>query len=286
MDLGFYLAPRINAAGRLDHPEPALKLLLCEDPAEAVLRARDLDTLNAQRREVEAAIFEQVLELVAADGELQGAGALVLGSEGWHQGVLGIVAGRLLERTGRPSMLFAVQNGTAVGSGRSREGFHLQRALAANAELLEHYGGHALAAGATLPSANLPDLARRLASAAAEQLPAKEAQVLEIEGEVSLAELGPAMLEPLGRLAPFGQANPEPLLAVRGASVATSRVVGDKHLKLELIQDKTKVPAIAFNCEMDWIAPGRRLDAAFIPRVSAFGRPHLELVLQDIRPSA
>jgi single-stranded-DNA-specific exonuclease len=286
MDLGFYLAPRINAAGRLDHPEPALKLLLSSDPDKAARRAQALDRLNTERRKVEKAIFEQVLERVAHDPELQGAGALVLGAEGWHQGVLGIVAGRLLERTGRPSMLFAIQNGTAVGSGRSREGFHLQRALAANAGLLEHYGGHALAAGATLPSAGLPRLAQRLAQAAAEQLPAQEAQVLHIESEVRLGELGPDMLEPLKRLAPFGQANPEPLLAVRGARVASAKVVGDKHLKIEVIQDGSSLPAIAFNCSEDWIVPGVELDLAFIPRASTFGRPHIELVLEDIRPAA
>jgi single-stranded-DNA-specific exonuclease len=183
-------------------------------------------------------------------------------------------------------MLFAIQNGTAVGSGRSREGFHLQRALAANAGLLEHYGGHALAAGATLPSAGLPRLAQRLAQAAAEQLPAQEAQVLHIESEVRLGELGPDMLEPLKRLAPFGQANPEPLLAVRGARVASAKVVGDKHLKIEVIQDGSSLPAIAFNCSEDWIVPGVELDLAFIPRASTFGRPHIELVLEDIRPAA
>ena len=286
MDLGFYLAPRINAAGRLDRADPALELLLCDDPNRAKAMARDLDQLNAQRREVEAAIFEQALERVASDGEMQGAGALVMGGEDWHQGVLGIVAGRLLERTGRPTMLFATQNGTAVGSGRSREGFHLQRALAANAALLSTFGGHAMAAGATMPTANLPRLAQALSQAAAEQLPAQEGQVLEIDSEVSLAELGLGMLEMLSRLAPFGQSNPEPLLAARGAEVISAQVVGDNHLKLNLKQDGITIPAIAFNCSEPWIEPGVALDAAFIPRISTFGRPHLELVLQDIRPAS
>ncbi|MCB2225069.1 MAG: single-stranded-DNA-specific exonuclease RecJ [Desulfarculaceae bacterium] len=286
MDLGFYLAPRINAAGRLDHPEPALQLLLAATQAEATSLAQDLDRLNSERREVEAAIFEQVLERVAVEENFQGAGALVLGGEGWHQGVLGIVAGRLLERTGRPSMLFAVQNGTAVGSGRSRDGFHLQRALAANAELLQHYGGHALAAGATMDSGRIPELAAALSEAAARELPAQQAQELVIEGEVSLSELGPGMMKPLNRLAPYGQANPEPLLAARGAKVASTRVVGDKHLKMELIQDGATIPAIAFNCEEPWIKAGAGLDLAFIPRISTFGRPHIELVVKDLRAAS
>ena len=284
MDLGFYLAPRINAAGRLDHPGPALELLLEPDEAKAMQGAQRLDRLNGERRLVEAAIFEQVLEQIEGDAALQAAACLVLAGEGWHQGVLGIVAGRLLERTGRPNMLFTVQNGTAVGSGRSREGFHLQRALTAHAALLTHYGGHALAAGATLPSERLPELAQGLAQEAARLLPTQEGPALDLDAQVSLAELGPGMLEPLARLAPFGQANPEPLLCARGVRVASARTVGEKHLKLELTQDGARLPAIAFNCQEPWIEVGVELSAAFIPRISSFGRPHIELVVEDLRP--
>lgn len=286
MDLGFYLAPRINAAGRLDHPGPALELLLEYDEAKAVRRAQDLDRLNGERRQVESAIFEQILEQIEGDAALQEAACLVLGGEGWHQGVLGIVAGRLLERTGRPTMLFAVQNGTAVGSGRSRDGFHLQRALAAHAELLTHYGGHALAAGATMPSNRLAELARLLAGEAARLLPASAGQALDIDAQVSLAELGREMLEPLGRLAPYGQANPEPMLCAQNLQVTSAKVVGEKHLKLELMQDDSRLPAIAFNCREPWIEAGVNLSAAFIPRISTFRGPHIELVVEDLRPAS
>lgn len=285
MDLGFYLAPRINAAGRLDSPDPALELLLALDEAEAMGRAQDLDRLNGDRRQVEAAIFEEVLERIGGDATLQEAACLVLGGEGWHQGVLGIVAGRLLERTGRPTMLFSVQNGTAVGSGRSREGFHLQRALAAHAELLTHYGGHALAAGATIPSGSLEQLASSLAQEAARQLPPDTGQALDIDAQVSLSQLGPQMLEHLKCLAPFGQSNPEPMLCAHGLEVASCRVVGENHLKMELAQDGARIPAIAFNCREPWIDKGTSLSAAFIPRISTFRGPHLELVIKDLRPA-
>ncbi|BEQ15886.1 single-stranded-DNA-specific exonuclease RecJ [Desulfoferula mesophila] len=286
MDLGFYLAPRINAAGRLDSPDPALELLLASEEGQALRRAQRLDRLNGDRREVESVIFEQALKCIGDDASLQEAACLVLGGEGWHQGVLGIVAGRLLERTGRPTMLFSVQNGTAVGSGRSREGFHLQRALAANAELLTHYGGHALAAGATMPSADLGRLAQALALEAARHLPPDTGQALDIDAQVSLGQLGPQMLEHIGRLAPFGQANPEPMLCAHGLEVDSCRVVGENHLKMELSQDGVRLPAIAFNCDEPWIENGSRLSAAFIPRISTFRGPHLEMVIKDLRPSA
>ncbi|MBU2517910.1 MAG: single-stranded-DNA-specific exonuclease RecJ [Proteobacteria bacterium] len=286
MDLGFYLAPRINAAGRLDHPDRALNLLLSPDSGEATRQAQDLDRLNGERRQVEAAIFEQVLEHIGGDAALQEAACLVLGGEGWHQGVLGIVAGRLLERTGRPAMVFSVQNGTAVGSGRSRGGFHLQRALAAHAHLLTHYGGHALAAGATMPSDHLAELARGLSQEAGRLLPDQEGPALDIDAQVSLAELGPEMLAPLSRLAPYGQANPEPILCAQSLQVASAKIVGEKHLKLELVQDGARLPAIAFNCQEPWIEAGASLSAAFIPRISSFRGRHIELVIEDLRPGS
>ncbi|MCB2189963.1 MAG: single-stranded-DNA-specific exonuclease RecJ [Deltaproteobacteria bacterium] len=286
MDLGFYLAPRINAAGRLDSPDPALELLLSPDEHQAMGRAQGLNQLNDDRRQVEAAIFEQVLERIEGDAALHEAACLVLGGEGWHQGVLGIVAGRILERTGRPTMLFSVQNGTAVGSGRSREGFHLQRALAANAELLTHYGGHALAAGATMPSGSLDELAQVLSQEAARQLPPDTGQALDIDAQVSLGQLGTPMLDLLRNLAPFGQSNPEPMLCAHGLEVTSCRVVGENHLKMELMQQGARVPAIAFNCHEPWIEKGTSLSAAFIPRISTFRGTHLELVIKDLRPTA
>ncbi|RJX35596.1 MAG: single-stranded-DNA-specific exonuclease RecJ [Desulfarculus sp.] len=287
MDLGFYLAPRINAAGRLEHPAQALELLLAPGPEQAAALAQDLNRLNSQRRDLETAIFEQALEVIAGDPHLRAARCLVLGHEGWHRGVLGIVAGRLLERTGRPSMLFSMEKGLAVGSGRSLEGFHLQRALAANAALLDSYGGHALAAGATLASRRLPELARALEQAAAQELPPPgQGSRLAIEAQVSLAELGPEMIPPLLRLAPHGIGNPEPMLAAAGAEVSATRIVGDNHLKMELIQDGALLPVIAFNQAEQAPPVGTRLEVAFIPRVSNFGRPHIELVLKDMRPTS
>lgn len=285
-DLGFALAPRINAAGRLQAPDMALELLLCPDPGPAAGLAAGLDRLNRQRRGLEVAIFQEALEMVAGDDQLQQARCLVLAKEGWHRGVLGIVASRLVERLGRPAMLLAVDNGLAVGSGRSLPGFHLQRALSGLEHLLEHFGGHALAAGATLVTANLPQLAQGLHQAAMEQMPPLgQGLPLELEAEVGLGELGSELMPVLERLAPFGPGNPEPVLACRGVEVGQASLVGDGHLRLEVRQNGRRLKAIGFHLAPLKPAVGSRVDLACTPRISSYGGRHLELVVEDLRPA-
>jgi single-stranded-DNA-specific exonuclease len=286
-DMGFALAPRLNAAGRLQAPDMALELLLCQDPDQAASLAAGLDRLNRQRRGLEGEIFQEALEMVAADEELGQARCLVLAKEGWHRGVLGIVASRMVERLGRPAMLLAIENGQAVGSGRSLPGFHLQRALAGLGHLLDHFGGHALAAGATLATDNLPQLARGLAQAATEQLPPLgQGLPLELEAEVGLNELGPELLPVLERLAPFGPGNLEPMLACRGVEVGQASVVGEGHLRLEVRQNGRRLKGIGFNLAALKPKAGSRVDLACTPRISTYGGRHLELVVEDLRPAS
>ncbi|MFZ5587658.1 MAG: single-stranded-DNA-specific exonuclease RecJ [Thermodesulfobacteriota bacterium] len=285
-DLGFGLAPRLNAAGRLDSPDQALELLLCPDHAHALGLAQGLDRLNQARRGLEQAIFDQALAMVAEDPGLGRARCLVLADPGWHRGVLGIVASRLVERTGRPAMLFALENGHAVGSGRSLPGFHLQQALCGLEHLLSHFGGHALAAGATLPSSLLPRLAEGLHRAAEAALPPLgHGLPLIIEAETDLAGLDQAALEWLERLAPLGPGNPEPLLLLRGVEVGGARLVGEGHLKLQLRERGRDLAAIGFGLAHLRPAVGARVDVVATPRVSNYGGRHLELNLCDLRPA-
>ncbi|MBI4797741.1 MAG: single-stranded-DNA-specific exonuclease RecJ [Desulfarculus sp.] len=286
-DLGFGLAPRLNAAGRLQSPDMALELLLCQDPAQAAHLAAGLDRLNRQRRGLEGEIFQEALDMVAGDPVQAQARCLVLAHPGWHRGVLGIVASRLVERLGRPAMLLALEDGKAVGSGRSLPGFHMQRALAGLAHLLDHFGGHALAAGATLAAGNLPHLARGLHQAASQQLPSLEQGIgLELEAEVGLKDLGPELMPVLERLAPFGPGNPEPVLACRGVEVGQASLVGDGHLRLEVRQNGRRLKGIGFNLGARKPSPGSRVDLACTPRISTYGGRHLELVLEDLRPAS
>ncbi|MCA1905308.1 MAG: single-stranded-DNA-specific exonuclease RecJ [Desulfarculus sp.] len=285
-DLGFALAPRLNAAGRLDSPDLALELLLCPDHAQALKLAAALDRLNQDRRELEREIFQQALEMLAQDPAQQAAGCLVLAHPDWHRGVLGIVASRLVERLGRPTMLFAVENGHAVGSGRSLPGFHLQQALCGLEHLLDHFGGHALAAGATLATPLLPRLAEGLAQAAAAALPPGPAgPPLIIEAQAELSDLGPDTMTWLERLGPFGAHNPEPCLLLRDLEVADSRPVGQGHLKLQLTQASHRLAAIGFGLAHHQPVPGQRLDVVATPRPNNFGGRHLELALADLRPA-
>lgn len=286
-DVGFALAPRLNAAGRLDSPDKALELLLCEDPLRAAGLAGQLDRLNQARRGLEGQILEQALEMVEADRALQEARCLVLAHPDWHRGVLGIVASRMVERLGKPAMLLAIENGQAVGSGRSLPGFHLQKALASLAHLLEHFGGHALAAGATLATARLEELAQGLDQAAREQLPPSgQGLPLELEAEVALSDLGPETMRCLERLAPFGPGNPEPVLACRGLEVGATSVVGENHLKLELRQGGRRLPAIGFRLAGLRPPVGSLVDVAGTPRISTYGGRHLEIVVEDLRPAS
>ncbi|MCB2186194.1 MAG: single-stranded-DNA-specific exonuclease RecJ [Deltaproteobacteria bacterium] len=289
-DVAFGLAPRLNAAGRLDHPARALEVLLSESPAEATELAGQLDRLNQRRRSLELKVFEEVKERVAADSRFTDAPCLVLGDPGWHRGVLGIVASRLVEALGRPAILFAVENGKAVGSGRSVPGFHMQKALSQLEDLLLGYGGHAMAAGVTVASQDLERLGEALSELAQDQLPPPGGpRLLELEAEAELDQLGPACLEPLERMAPFGEGNPEPRLAVRRARVVAQRVVGQGHLKLTLAPAEAgpgwgfRLPAFGFGLAGQSPGTGQLVDLAAAPRISSYGGRHLELNLLDVR---
>ncbi len=285
-DVSFGLAPRINAAGRMDHAALACRLLLCANPAEAESLAGRLEQLNRARRQVEQAMLDQALELLADDPRTQDRACIVLGHPDWHRGVLGIVASRLLEATGRPVMLFALENGHAVGSGRSLAGFHLQKALGGLQDILVHYGGHAMAAGATLASDDLPALARGLDQAATQRLQEiKDQRVLAIEAAASLAQLQPPLVEPLSRLAPFGQGNPEPLVMVSGARVASAAMLKGRHLKLQLAQNGHRAAAIAFNWSRPQPPVGQELDLALQLKPSTFRPGTLDMVIKDLRPA-
>ena len=283
-DLGFGLAPRINALGRLGHPGQALELLLTQDPAQAQTLAGHLEEANLERRRLEQVIFEQAMALVEGDTAQAQARCLVLAQPDWHRGVLGIVASRVMDQTGRPTLMLSLDNGRARGSGRSVPGFHLHQALASLSHLLEAFGGHAQAAGLSLPTANLPELGQELSRLAGDSLPPlEEGPALMIEAPVSLAELGYQALEPLASLGPFGQGNPEPLLGLRGVRVSHSRMLRDAHLKLELEQNGCLGQAIAFNWGGPQPAPGEILDLAATPQISDFRGRHIELVLRALK---
>jgi single-stranded-DNA-specific exonuclease len=237
--VGFRLGPRINAAGRLDDAALGLKCLLAKDVATAMPLARALDAANAERQQIERAMLDGAIEQAQAR-VAQGARGLVLSSEAWHPGVVGIVASRIVERFYRPTILVGVHDGMGKGSARSIEGFHLYDAIKACSGALTRFGGHKAAAGLSIEPGRLPGFVRDFEAIALARLTEADLEPrLRIDALVSPEELDEAACEALATLAPFGMGNAEPVLALRGQR-ASPRVLDNKapgepgHLKLSL----------------------------------------------------
>jgi single-stranded-DNA-specific exonuclease len=246
-DVVFRLAPRINAAGRMGQARCALELLLCDDLNQARLQANYLNNLNRQRQSLEEVMLREAAALVRRE-KLGQRPVMVLAKEGWHPGVLGIVAARLAEEYHRPVALVGLQNGTGRGSARSVEGFHLFRGLRACEEVLSRYGGHEAAAGFEVAANNLAALQEKLEQAFQAQLgPEPPRPSLKVDAQVQLAELNREFFDHLARLRPFGPGNPAPVFVCCGVDCLGSRVVADRHLKVQLHEGNCVMEAIAFN---------------------------------------
>jgi single-stranded-DNA-specific exonuclease len=269
--LGFRLAPRINAAGRLTRADAGLELLLCEDPARAAQIAAELDAINAERRAVEQRILweaeTQIRERLDRDAGWAPS-AYVLAGEGWHPGVVGIVASRIVEAHHRPAVLIAfdAQAGTGTGSARSIPGFDLLGGLHAAAAHLGRYGGHRAAAGVSLQISSLEDFRASFEAHASEMLTAEMLVPVErADAVVSGAELGLALAEELESLEPCGMGNPAPRLLVPGGRFGDVRPMGEgRHARFNVISGGVRAKAVAFGCDGRVVAdPDAPHDATF-----------------------
>jgi single-stranded-DNA-specific exonuclease len=244
MDVGFRLGPRINAAGRMDVASDVIELFTTRAPARAQELAAKLDQLNTDRRETEAAVLREVLAQIEQPAFAE-ARCLVLDGEGWHRGVIGILASRVVEAAGKPALVIAHENGEAYGSGRSVEGFHLLQALESCAELFTKFGGHAHAAGFSLPSKRVPELRSRLTTYAATHI-RDEDLLLPVHIDAELVT--PALYKAMQMLEPFGMGNPEPTFLARGAQLlAEPRFLKERHTKLQLGQAGVQFTALGWN---------------------------------------
>ena len=290
VQIGFVLAPRINAAGRMGAADMAADLLLCQDPAQAEELAKALCALNRERQCVEQTIYSQAEEMIEQLPEEERR-ALVLASDTWHQGVVGIVASRLSEKYSRPSFMIHLNGGVGKGSCRSWGGFNLFAALESCSDLLLGFGGHELAAGFTIDEANIPAFRERMNQYAAEYWVGKAPEsVLEIDmelhqpGRVTLQEV-----EALSALEPYGSGNARPLFCLMGATLLRTQNVGqNRHLKLRLGKGSAQFDGIFFSTTSSacGCAEGDRVDAAFYLQVNEFrGNRTMQLQMVDIRPS-
>ena len=255
--LSFTIAPAINAAGRLGDAGLALDLLLEDDPVAARARADELWAMNARRREVERQVTAEAIAMVeAAPGADAGSAVTVVAGDGWHEGVVGIVASRLVERFGRPAIVLATDGATAKGSGRSLPGLDLHAMVSEAAGRLTRWGGHAGAVGVSLAADDIPAFREELQSAAAgRRADLRRARTRAVDAVVAGADLTLATAEALEALAPFGRGNPEPELVVPGCAVTgVSRVGEGRHLRARLVSGGVTAPAIGFSMGRDAVA--------------------------------
>ncbi len=253
----FTLAPRINAAGRMGNPGKAAQLLLAQDEEEAEQLAQEIQELNAQRQTTEATILAEVLDALRRQPALLEDRVLIVQGEGWHLGVIGIIASRLLERFGRPCIVLSVQNGIAHGSGRSLPGFPLFEALGKCREMLETYGGHALAAGVTLAEEKIAPFRQAMNACAAEMCPVMPVAELPIDFRIRPSQIDTDKLMLLAALEPYGAGNPAPVFGLFQMRLDSIIPVGaGKHLRLALSRDGVKITAIKFHTtQLDFPVP-------------------------------
>lgn len=245
VSVGFMLAPRINAAGRIRNAKIAVDLLLADDPASADCLAEELCSINKERQRMELQIYEQAVKQVESIGERS---VYVLGSDGWHQGVIGVVASRLAEKYSRPSILLSFDGSVGKGSGRSVKGFSMLEALSACADLLDEYGGHELAAGLTISRDRLDEFSVRINTfAASGKMTDISKNIIVADAEITSADITVKQAEELLRLEPFGLQNPEPLLLLRNAEIIDIQALSaGKHVRLSLKSSGRIISAVYF----------------------------------------
>ncbi len=285
--IGFMLAPRINAAGRMGQIDLAVELFLTDDPDKAAEAARGLCELNRQRQAVESEIYRQAVSMLPMGKPPE---AIVLADESWHQGVVGIVASRIAEEYACPTFLICLDGEHGKASSRSHGGFNLFASLSALSPLLESYGGHELAAGFTITRANIPEFRRQICALAAkfytDDVPRT---VLDVDCAVSPELLTLHNVDALQMLEPCGNGCPKPVLMMKNLTIdRISMVGGGRHMRLRLCSGHTYLNAIYFSANPQTVSiqPGDLVDVAFTPQVNEFrGTRTVQMNVIDIRPS-
>ena len=265
-NVSYAIAPRINAAGRMDSAVTALQLVLCEDPDRAAELAHKLNQINVQRQETETQIFQAVQQQLEQQPDCLEDRVMLLWGRDWHPGVIGIVASRMVERTGRPVIIVTVdQQGEGKGSGRSVQGFNLHACIGSCADLLIRYGGHAMAAGLSVREENLPELRRRLNDWAARECPVLHTPPLCCDLAIHLDRITVDSVRRLEQLAPYGAENPTPVFLLQNAVLDGVYPVSEgKHSRLRLRQGNASIYAVWFGMAPEQLpyATGDVVDAA------------------------
>jgi single-stranded-DNA-specific exonuclease len=293
-DIGFRIGPRINAAGRMDVASDVVELFTTRDPERARELALKLDQLNTDRRAAETAVLTQI-DAMLAEGTIDRQGCIVIDGHGWHRGVLGILASRVVERTGHPALVISHENGShedgeAHGSGRSIPGFHLLEALESCHDVFVRFGGHTHAVGFSLISARVPELRDRLRQHSAIRLtPQILERKLDCSAELPLDQIDLPLYQALRLLEPYGMGNEEPVFVARNLVLdAAPQIMKDEHIRMRVRDDQTVMKVLGWR----WaervrslaLDAGSRIDLAYRLRMNEhpdFGGLELEII--DLR---
>lgn len=288
--VGFILGPRINAAGRMGSAHTSLDLFLAPDKTEAAQIAKELESHNQDRQKMQNNIISEALAIVEEQVNFKDEKVIVLKKEGWHKGVLGIVASRLTDRYYRPSIVISTREGIGTASCRSIDGFHIHNALSACQEMLVTFGGHEGAAGLTIREEFIDNFRTMINEVAAKTLEIKKlTPTLAIDCEIPLASIDEALVQTIDELQPYGEGNPSPIFCSRGVVVKSyPQIMGKGTLKFWVEQGEKVISAIGFGMERfaGMISPGGRIDLAYEMAIDDWNKaPQAQLRLKDIRLS-
>ncbi len=286
--IGFRIAPRINAAGRMDAAKNVVELLEADNFEKAKELAEYLNSKNLERQSVQRKITE--LALLETEGITE-KNFVVVSGEGWHRGVIGLAASKIAEKLNRPTIVLSTENGLAYGSARSIGSYHLLNGLNSCEELFEKFGGHAAAAGMTLKTENIEELQKQLDKHASENLSEEDLiPEIKIDAEVSVKTLGLDLVEDLKQLEPFGQGNPKPVFVTKNLFLTDDPwIMKEKHLKLKLSDENgKKFEAVWWDgveqSDGQTLEPKKRIELAYTPEANTWqGNTRLQLVVKDLR---
>ena len=289
--VSFMLAPRINASGRLSTADDAVRLLTTDNPEEARGIALYLDGVNQERQKIEAKIRNEARDRILKEMDAEKENVFVMASREWHQGVVGIVASKIVDEFYRPCVMISLQeDGRGKGSARSIPGFNLYEGLEACKDLLEKFGGHKYAAGLTIRESNIPLLRDRLSDIVSDRVKKEDfTPRLVMDAEKDPEDINCPLLREMALLPPYGVSNPEPVILSRGLRVTESRLVGKDHLKVKLRRGKSFWDGIGFSMASAYnniIKSAGEIDIAYTPELNLWnGTYRIQLKLKDIRDS-
>jgi len=288
MMVSFGLAPRINACGRMSSAYAAVKLLLEEDKKQANMIALKLDELNNERKNVEKLIYDDAINIIT-NKHLENKNSFVLYNPSWHNGVIGIVASRLVAMYYKPVILLTKENGIVRGSGRCPQGFSIYDALTECEDTLIQFGGHELAAGLSIDESKINDFTNAFERVATREKSKFSDQIINVDTEINLKNLNSSLIKDIRSMKPYGQSNPQPIFEYKNLKVVAIRTLKeDKHLKLLLKDNTSLIEAIGFSMgdRRDSIRIGNRVDIIGAVELNTFNNPPtIQFVLQDLKKS-